>query len=455
MRALRSPSTPSPGSPSPSTPAPGTPPLGGPAPGTPSPGGPARRVPDPRAPAAAVPIGRRDANAATVLRRILTDGPVARSTVARRTGLSAAAVTRLYQDLAARGLVRDLPVRAPRPGLGRPHEPVDIDDRHRVAGGLHVAVPHSTLSLTDLRGRVLVHEVLPHRGATPSEVLRRAADRLAELLSPGDSGRELLGVGVASGGRIDNVSGDIVAHNLLGWRDVPAGRIVSDRLGIPVRTENHAHALTRAELLFGAARERAGRSAVTLFVGNMIDAALSTGGVVHHGPGTTAGEIAHLPLGDPAIRCGCGRTGCLQATVSDRAMGERAADAGIVAEPSFDGLVAAAGAGNPDAAQLFRQRLRLLGRAAGVLLDLVNPDVLIVVEGSLGMLPELAPDLLAELHSEVAATSATCPEPGDVVVAGSFGREALAVAGAATVLDAVYARPLDLPAATLTHSSSA
>lgn len=412
-------------------------------------------IPTPRVPALTVPVGRRGANAAAVLRRILADGPVARSTVARNTGLSAAAVTRLYQELAARRLVRDLPVRAPRPGLGRPHEPVDVDDRHWVAAGLHVAVPHSTLSLTDLRGRALVREVLPHRGATPSAVLQGAADRLAELLPSGSTGRGLLGVGLTSGGRVDNVSGDIVVHNLLGWRDVPAGRIVADRLGLPVRVENHAHALTRAELLFGTVRDRARRSAVTLFVGNMIDAALSTGGVVHHGPGTTAGEIAHLPLGDPAIRCACGRSGCLQATVSDRAMGERAAAAGIVAEPSFDGLVAAARAGTPAAVALFRQRLRLVGRAAAVLLDLVNPDVLVVVEGGIGLLPEIAPTLLAELHAEVADGSFTCAEPGDVVVPGSFGRDVLAVAGAAPVLDAVYAHPLDLPAPAVSHSTSA
>ncbi|ALL85606.1 hypothetical protein AD017_31545 (plasmid) [Pseudonocardia sp. EC080619-01] len=412
-------------------------------------------VPSPRAAAPAVPLGRRSASAAAVLRCILADGPVARSTVARSTGMSAAAVTRLYQDLAARRLVRDLPLRSPRPGLGRPHEPVDVDDRYWVAAGLHVAVPHSTVSVTDLRGRVLAREVVPHQGTTPSAVLRRAADRLAALLPSGSDDRAPLGAGLTSGGRVDNVSGDIVVHDLLGWRDVPAARLVADRLGLPVRAENHAHALTRAELLFGAARDRAGRSAVTLFVGNMIDAALSTGGVVHHGPGTTAGEIAHLPLGDPTVRCACGRSGCLQATVSDRAMGERAAAAGIVAEPSFDGLVAAARAGEPPAVALFRERLRLVGRAAAVLLDLVNPDVLVVVEGGIGLLPEIAPLLLADLHTEVAGGSFTCTEPDRVVVPGSFGADALAVAGTASVLDAVYTHPLELPEEAVPHSAPA
>ncbi|MEU6701140.1 ROK family protein [Pseudonocardia sp. NPDC046786] len=404
--------------------------------------------------AATVRTGRRGTNASTVLRCILEDGPVARSTIARRTGLSAAAVTRLYQDLAARGLVRELPVRAPRPGLGRPHEPVDIDERHVVAAGVHVAVPHTTLALTDLRGRVLARDVLPHGATGATGTLARAADRLAGMLGTVGAGRRLLGIGLASGGRVDNASGDIVFHNQLGWRDVPAGRLLADRLGVPVVVENHAHALTRAELLFGAARERARRSAVTLFVGNMLDAALTTGGVVHHGPGTTAGEIAHLPLGEPADHCSCGRNGCLQATVSDRAMGERAAAAGIIGAPSFDALLGAARAGDRAAVDLFRLRLRLIGRAAAVLLDLVNPDVLFVVEGGTGLVPELAPQLLAELHAEVAGRSSACPDPRSVVVPGSFGADVLAVAGGASVLDRVHSDPLGSPVLDLRHSTA-
>ena len=389
---------------------------------------------------------RRGTNAATILRTILDAGPVARSTIARRTGLSAAAVTRLCQDLAARGLIRELPTRAPRASLGRPHVPVDLDDRRHVAAGVHVAVPHTTVALSDLRGRVLVQEVLPHGGAGPGEILHRAAVTVERLLRESAGDRELLGIGLATGGRVDTATGDIVWHNLLGWRDVPAGRLLGDRLGRPVRVENHSRALARAELLFGPLRHRARRSLVHLFVGNMVDAALSTAGTVHHGPGSAAGEIAHLPLGDSAVQCPCGRTGCLQASVSDRAMGERAAEEGVLTAPSFDGLVAAARAGDPRAADLFRRRARMVGRAAALLLDLVNPDVLVVVEGGLILVPEIAPMLLAELHAEVAARSHVCADPAAVVRPSALGPDLLGIAVGTVVLDEIYSRPLELRA---------
>ena len=393
-----------------------------------------------------VTTDRRGTNASAILRSILDEGPVARSTIARRTGLSAAAVSRLCQDLAARDLIRELPARAPRANLGRPHVPVDLDDRRHVAGGIHVAVPHTTVALSDLRGRVLVREVLPHGDAGPERILDRAADTLDRLLREHTAGRGVLGIGLATGGRVDTTTGDVVWHNLLGWRDVPAGRLLADRLGRPVRVENHSRALARAELLFGPLRHRARRSLVHLFVGNMVDAALSTAGTVHHGPGSAAGEIAHLPLGESTVRCPCGRTGCLQASVSDRAMGERAAAAGVVPAPSFDALVAAARAGDDRAVDLFRQRARVVGRAAALLLDLVNPDVLVVVEGGLVLVPEIAPMLLAELHAEVADRSQVCVDPAATVLPSTFGPDLLGLAAGTVVLDDVYSHPLGLGA---------
>jgi predicted NBD/HSP70 family sugar kinase len=66
-----------------------------------------------------------------------------------------------------------------------------------------------------------------------------------------------------------------------------------------------------------------------LFVGNVVDAAIVTGGTTHRGARSAAGDVAHLALGDPAISCPCGRSGCLQATVADQAWAHRAWRAGV------------------------------------------------------------------------------------------------------------------------------
>ena len=69
-----------------------------------------------------------------------------------------------------------------------------------------------------------------------------------------------------------------------------------------------------------------------------------------------------------------------------------------------------------------------------------------VVEGGLILIPELAPLLLGDLHAEVAERSLVCADPRSTVLPSTFGRGVLAVAASSTVLDAVYAHPLELAA---------
>lgn len=373
----------------------------------------------------------------------LDHGPVARSTIARLAGLSPAAVSRQCTDLIRRGLLREVPGAwevPPGQGgkpTGRPHVPVDVDVSGPVACGVHIAWRQATLSLVDLRGRVIARErilhVAPHH---PGRVLGRIAARLPEFTAGPGAGRRgpVLGIGVAAGGWVDSDAGVIVDHPLLGWRDVPVRELLERQSGLPVRADGHSRALARAEQLLGDQRARS--SVVHLFVGNVVDAAFAIGGTVHHGPRSAAGTVAHLPMPGRTDRCGCGRSGCLQAVVSESALAARAAAAGVVAEASFGLLLDAAMAGDPSAVAMFRQRAEAVGAAAAVLLDMLNPDVLVVAEAGAMLLP----GCLEVLRDEARRRSAGDGEPPIVVT--SFGRDVLPVAAGAVMLAEIYANPL-------------
>ncbi|MGW2957971.1 ROK family protein [Streptomyces sp. NPDC001220] len=375
------------------------------------------------------PGDRRRASASVILRSVLEHGPVARSTIARLTGLSPASVTDYCARFTELGLIRE--AQAPRRagGVGRPHVPVDLDDSRFVVGGVHVAVPYTTVALLDLRGRVLVRRELKHRDIEPRGVLERAAAGLAALLD-GVPGSRPLGVGVAVGGWVDRDSGTVVEHPLLGWREVPVRELLGAGTGLPVHVDGHARALVNGERLFG--RARGSRSVLHLFVGNVVDAAFATGDEVHHGPRSQAGTIAHLPVPGGTESCGCGRTGCLQVELSERTLVRRARAAGVVDGVNPMDVLAAAGAGDPVAARLLVERARLTGRAAGLLLDVLNPESVVVTE--VGVLNR--EDCLAALREAVG------PERAAVVAPTSFGDSVLAVAGGSVVLDVLYRDPL-------------
>ncbi|WP_433894136.1 ROK family protein [Streptomyces sp. CA-111067] len=414
------------------------PPQPAPLPAPPDPQPAPRRADLPPSAAAA----RRPSSAGAVLAAILDHGPVARSTVARLTGLSPAAVTGHSARLLARGLIRES-VRTTGPrGLGRPHIPLEVDTRRHLVAGAHIAVEHTTLSLMDLRGAIVAEDRQRHRGTAPHEVLRGLAARLPRLVAAHADGREVPVLGLATGQWVDPGSGVVVDHPRLGWRNVPARDILSAATGLPVHVDSHSRALARAEQLFGAASPR--ESMVLLFVGAVLDAAFVTAGAVHLGPRSAAGSVAHLPLGPEEPRadrsarpCGCGTANCLESEVSEPAL-LRQAVAGGLPVTVFRDLLDLALAGDPAAVALFRRRARLLGRAVALLLDMFDPEVLVVVEPGAGRLPEC----LADLREQVAARSRTCDDPARSVLPSSFTGSVLPVAGGAVALGALYADPL-------------
>ncbi|NUO45654.1 MAG: ROK family protein [Streptomyces sp.] len=373
---------------------------------------------------------RRRTSASVVLRSVLEHGPVARSTIARLTGLSPASVTDYCARFARLGLIEEAAAPRRSNGVGRPHVPVDLDSSRFVVGGVHVAVPHTTVALLDLRGRVVASRELRHTdGSDPGRVLARAADGLGALLAASPECRPL-GVGFAAGGWVDRDTGTVVEHQLLGWRDVAVRELIGARTGLAVHVDGHARALVNAERLFG--RARGSLSVLHLFVGNVVDAAFATHDEVHHGPRSQAGAIAHLPVPGGSEPCECGRTGCLQAELSERTLCRRARAAGVIAGVNPMHLVRAAADGDPVAVRLLVERSRMTGRAAGLLLDILNPEAVVVTE--VGAIHR--EDCLAALRAEAGAGRAGS------VIPTSFPDSVLAVAGGAVALDVLYRDPL-------------
>jgi predicted NBD/HSP70 family sugar kinase len=206
--------------------------------------------------------------------------------------------------------------------------------------------------------------------------------------------------------------------------------VLGAHTGLPVHVDGHARALVNAERLFGGAR--GSRSVLHLFAGNVVDAAFATNDEVHHGPRSQAGAIAHLPVPGGTENCDCGRVGCLQAELSERTLCRRAQEAGIVDGVNPMHVVGAAAAGDPVAVRLLTERSRRVGRAVRLLLDVLNPERVVVTE--IGIM--YREDCLTALREEVEAGRAATVSPS------SFLDSVLAVAGGSVALDILYRDPL-------------
>ena len=257
--------------------------------------------PPPPLPLPPPPAAGRDAS--VVLRSVLDHGPVARSTIARLTGLSPASVTDYCARFTELGLIREASAPRRSNGVGRPHVPVDLDDSRFVVGGVHVAVPYTTVALLDLRGRVVARASLKHErdrsrpgAGAGGRRAGGAAGRRARLPtarrrrgpggwvtgSPGPCGASDAGLAGRGGAR--GASAGVPGCRSM-WTDT-RGRW-STRSGCSVRRGSSG-------------------SVLHLFVGNVVDAAFATNDEVHHGPRSQAGAIAHLPVPGSTERCAAG-----------------------------------------------------------------------------------------------------------------------------------------------------
>ncbi|MFJ8041939.1 ROK family protein [Kitasatospora sp. NPDC096147] len=375
-------------------------------------------------------------NAATVVRTVLAHGPIPRHRIAELTGLSAGTISRLTGRLAGSGQLVELEPELGPSATGRPRIPLDLPVEETAVAGVHIGTLRSTLGLVDLRGGVLAQWAVPHGSTDPRELVGELAEALADLTS-WQSHRRLLGVGVSTGGWVDTEAGTVVEHGPLGWHDVPLHAELTARLAPPVRLDGLVRALALAEGWYGAGQRA--ESLLELFVGNVVGAAFTVGRRIHRGPRSASGGIAHLRLpGVEGAPCDCGASDCLQAALADGSVLRLAREARLMGpDEPLETLVRLARDGHLGAIRLLRTRARSLGRAAAVLLDLVNPELLVLSGGPLHT-PEYLPDVRAELvrHSTLGLAAA------DRLIPSGLGEHSLVLASAAVFLNAWFSDPL-------------
>ena len=209
----------------------------------------------------------------------------------------------------------------------------------------------------------------------------------------GASRGDFLGIGMGAPGPLDREHGVVIVAPNLGWRNYPLRQVVTDAVGLPATLDNDANCATVGEWWRGAAQ--GGRNVVGLTIGTGIGGGIIIDGKLYHGASDVAGEIGHTTIDMTGRRCKCGNYGCLEAYASGPAIAERARealyeDADTILLKMVDGqperitaqtVYDAAHAGDEIAREIVRDTARFLGTGIANLLNLVNPDVVVVAGG--------------------------------------------------------------------------
>lgn len=368
----------------------------------------------------------RELNRSLVLDLIKKRSPISRAALAEAASLAKPTVSVIVEELIAQGTVHEVGVGQTTKEGGRPPVLLEYDALSQCVVGVHVGVSTTTVVLADALGREFHRVQLPTRRGKAERMLDRIAAAISEaVVTAGVTGRDLA-VGVCIPGMTDVATGVCRLAPALGWVDVPVRDLLSEALDAPVYVHNTAQASAVAETLEGAAQ--GAEDVVLLYLGSGIGSGLLSGGRLFSGSTGQAGEVGHCPVDGGVEKCPCGRLGCLETVASGIALvrdATRAVQSGrrtsLTLPTTVVDITAAAGAGDELARELLEAAGRRLGLAAAWLLNLTNPQVLVLSGGlvevgdpllgplrealSLHVLPQVAEGLVVE-HSELGPDAA-------------------------------------------------
>ena len=235
------------------------------------------------------------------------------------------------------------------------------------------------------------------------------------------TGREFP-IGICAPGPLDPRTGVVLnPPNVPCWRDFPLADEILLRYGVEPKVDNDANAAALAENLWGA-----GRGYANVFyacIGTGIGAGIVLDGKIFHGRTGSAAEGGHVTIDYRGPRCNCGKRGCIEALASGTAIARRAREAlareALTAAEMREGkkrgakLLAlasgdaerirsemvgrAASAGDPLAQEILSDTIEYLAVWLGNIVDLLEPEVMILGGGVSEMLRPHFPELQARM----------------------------------------------------------
>ncbi len=321
----------------------------------------------------------RRRNVSTLLRQVHVQGQLSRAQLTTRMGLNRSTIKALVGDLCDAGLVVET---IPENGLraGRPSHLVGPRSDTAYVLAANIGVDTVTVAAVGLGGVINARSEyrLPGPGVDYDAVIERLADELRKLQKSVKPGGWLAGVGVGVPGAVRRADGFVEFAPNLGWRGVPFGDRLAQRLALPVQTSvgNDGDLGGLAEHVRGAGRGighliyLAGE--VGIGGGIVVDGRILTGA---HGYG---GELGHMMVTPDGRPCRCGSRGCFETEAGEDAVLVACGRTAGGGRAALLEVFAAASHGETRALEGLQGIALWVARGLTSLVNILNPDVVIL-----------------------------------------------------------------------------
>jgi predicted NBD/HSP70 family sugar kinase len=341
------------------------------------------------------PATIRNINRFEVLQAIrLHDNQISRSELSDLTGLSQATISSIVGHLIDEGaLIEDNASGVAARGRGRPLVMLRLNPQYTHVIGVKISVHQIVFSVTDFVGNVIASDNIAIEapkmkpGQLAAFVVRGVRNCLKKAGKTVDG---VSGIGVGLPGFIDSHRGIAFWSPAFEIPNVNFRELLQTKFDVPVFVENDANLVTLAEHWFGMAKGLA--NAVVITIDHGTGSGLIFNGKLYRGTQGLAAEFGHTKLVFAGPLCQCGESGCMETRTAAFALIDEAARAGFrVPKRPLDynersqvlqAIVARAEAGDKSMKRIFEQMGRYLGLGIANLVNLLNPQRVVICQGS-------------------------------------------------------------------------
>ena len=321
----------------------------------------------------------RRANLSAIVRELHARGPLSRSELVARTGLTRSAIRGLIGELVLADLVTEERA-APLGTPGRPSPLVRLNPECAVVLALDIGVDSLAVAVVGLGGDVLDYiRIDRERGhSSVDEICADLAGLVKLVRARRPAGEREIGIGVAVVGVVRRTDGLVSMAPNLGWTDVPLGERLIAVFGdeVPMYVANEADLGALAEARRGAAR---GADHVLFISGEVgVGGGLIVDGQPFTGVAGYGGEIGHLPVNANGAACHCGSVGCWETEVGADSLLRRAGRSPAGGRAAVDAVLAGASAGSPVDLAAREETGRWLAFGLAGLVNVLNPRLVVM-----------------------------------------------------------------------------
>ena len=212
----------------------------------------------------------------------------------------------------------------------------------------------------------------------------------------------VLGIGIGMHGLVDRNKGVIQYAPAFKVEAYPLREKLEDEWACMVVLDNDVRAMAMAERWFGLAQNVSDFFLINL--GDGVGGALAMEGRIQSGGSQMAGEIGHITVPDhDQVRCNCGKTGCLETEISSEALARKYREKTGNKCENGKAVYDYACLGDLEAKAIFAEMGVRLGQAMGLVVQILNPELIILAGGVSGAWDAFQTSFLSELESHSVA----------------------------------------------------